>query len=186
MILSTAMSHIQSKGYNGFSYRTIAERIGIKTASIHYYFPRKSDLGKFLMVDYKSRFKDELHHIDRDIDDAPMKLQQFTNLFIQTLARGNRMCLCGMLAIDIVTLPPEIVEEVMGFIRDIEQWLTHVLTRGREAGSLKFDGPPEDQAKVMFAVLEGGMMTARILNDSHHFEQVIRQFLATLNSSTGR
>jgi len=180
LILSTAFSLIQSKGYNGFSYRDIADEIGIKTASIHYYFPKKCDLGRALMADYRSRFKDALLAIDQDADDSTNKLRQFTALFIQTLAQENRMCLCGMLATEISTLPVEIVEEVKGFIADTEKWLTRLLTRGCQAGWLQFAGNPEDQAKALFAALEGAMITARTLNDRRHLEKVAKQLHATM------
>jgi TetR/AcrR family transcriptional repressor of nem operon len=180
LILSTAFSLIQSKGYNGFSYRDIADEIGIKTASIHYYFPKKCDLGRSLMADYRARFKDALLTIDQDTDESTKKLHQFTDLFIQTLAQGNRMCLCGMLATEISTLPEEIVKEVKGFITDTEKWLTHLLTRGCQAGSLQFAGNPEDQAKILFAALEGAMITARTLNDRRHLQNVTKQLHATM------
>jgi TetR/AcrR family transcriptional repressor of nem operon len=175
LILATALSFVQAKGYNGFSYRDIAEKIGIKTASIHYYFPKKSDLGKSLMVDYRTRFKDALQHIDQDTDGAIKKLQKFTNLFIRTLEQENQMCLCGMLASDINTLPREIVEEIKKFITDTEKWLTHVLISGCETGCLQIDGNPEDQAKTMFAALEGAMITARTFNDKRRLEKVTKQ-----------
>lgn len=180
LILSTAFSLIQSKGYNGFSYRDIADQIGIKTASIHYYFPKKCDLGRALMADYRDRFKDALLAIDQDTDESTKKLHQFTSLFIQTLAQGNRMCLGGMLATEISTLPVEIVEEVKGFIAETEKWLTRLLTRGCQAGCLQFAGNPEDQAKILFAALEGAMITARTLNDKRHLEKVTKQLHAIM------
>lgn len=44
-ILNTAESLIQKMGYNGFSYKDIALIVGIKTSSIHYYYPTKEDLA---------------------------------------------------------------------------------------------------------------------------------------------
>ncbi len=35
---------IRTRGCNGFSYRDLAEHVGVKTSSIHYYFPGKDDL----------------------------------------------------------------------------------------------------------------------------------------------
>lgn len=183
LILATALSFVQAKGYNGFSYRDIAEKIGIKTASIHYYFPKKSDLGKSLMADYRIRFNSALQNIDQDTGNAAKKLQKFTDLFIQTLEQENRMCLCGMLATDINTLPREIVEEVRNFITDTEKWLSRVLISGSETGCLQIDGNPEDQAKAMFAALEGAMITARTFNDKRRLEKVTRQLHTAMMAS---
>jgi len=43
-ILTVAEGLIQSQGYNTFSYRDIANQVGVKTSSIHYHFPTKADL----------------------------------------------------------------------------------------------------------------------------------------------
>ena len=45
-ILDIAEMLIQTQGYNAFSFRHIAKIIGIKTSSIHYYFPTKAELCK--------------------------------------------------------------------------------------------------------------------------------------------
>ena len=39
--LNLAETLVRTRGYNGFSYRDLAEQIGIKTASIHYRFPHQ-------------------------------------------------------------------------------------------------------------------------------------------------
>ena len=44
-IIQLADSLIREKGYNAFSFYDISKSVGIKTASIHYHFPAKSDLG---------------------------------------------------------------------------------------------------------------------------------------------
>ena len=185
-ILDTALSLIQSRGYNGFSYHNIADQIGIRAASIHYYFPRKSDLGRFLIVDYRNRFREALENIDLNYQEAPARLQQFCNLFIQTLARESRMCLCGILATGIGTLPPEIADEVKGFIKDTERWLTNVLASGLDAGSLKFNGTPEEQSRITLAFIEGAMMMSRAMDDKRYFEKLTRHFFVSLNSGPGQ
>jgi len=45
-LLDLAQEFIQTCGYNAFSYRDLAEATGITTASIHYHFRTKSDLGR--------------------------------------------------------------------------------------------------------------------------------------------
>ena len=42
-LLAHALELIQRRGYNGFSYRDLAELVGVKTSSIHYYFPYSGD-----------------------------------------------------------------------------------------------------------------------------------------------
>ena len=44
-ILAAARQTAQLRGYNGLNFRDLARDVGIKSASIHYYFPSKADLG---------------------------------------------------------------------------------------------------------------------------------------------
>jgi len=43
-ILERAMALLQSKGYDGFSYKDISGPMGVKNAAIHYHYPSKTDL----------------------------------------------------------------------------------------------------------------------------------------------
>jgi len=38
-ILDLAETLIRQNGYNGFSFRDIASGVGVKSSSVHYYFP---------------------------------------------------------------------------------------------------------------------------------------------------
>ncbi|HJT14927.1 MAG TPA: helix-turn-helix domain-containing protein, partial [Dongiaceae bacterium] len=51
-ILDVAQGLIQQRGYNGFSYRDIADEVGIRAPTIHYYFPAKADLAAALVDRY--------------------------------------------------------------------------------------------------------------------------------------
>ena len=53
-ILEVGQELIQTVGYDGFSYRDIADRVGIKSASVHYYFPAKTDLAEAVAKQYLS------------------------------------------------------------------------------------------------------------------------------------
>ena len=65
-ILEIGLALIQERGINGFSFADIAERIGIKKASIHYYFPTKLDLVKGVLAYYKHNFFVSLNAICHD------------------------------------------------------------------------------------------------------------------------
>ena len=42
-VLEHTLVLIRRRGVNGFSYRDPTELVGVKTSSIHYYFPSKDD-----------------------------------------------------------------------------------------------------------------------------------------------
>lgn len=64
-IADIAESYIQSRGFNGFSFRDIQNELGIKTASIHYHFKTKQDLAKVVFERYLERYGAQLNNIDQ-------------------------------------------------------------------------------------------------------------------------
>src|SRR3712207_26318 len=95
-ILDLAQELVQLRGYNAFSYRDIAEQVGIQTASIHYHFPTKAHLGRALVVRYRERFLAALSQIDATTTDPKLKLKRYIELYKQTLSSKGKLCLCGM------------------------------------------------------------------------------------------
>lgn len=180
VLLDAAQELVQVRGYNAFSFRDLAERVGIKSASIHYYFPSKGDLCRALLVRYRQRFNAALADIDRRGRGPRRKLKCYTQLFRNTLEMGNRMCLCGMLAADLETLPPQVHDELRGFFTDNQEWLAKVLTEGQETGKARFDGNAEAEARLIVSGLEGAMLVARLYGDLKLFESMARRLIARL------
>jgi len=164
-LLDAAQELAQTRGYNAFSFRDLSERVGVKTASIHYWFPTKGDLGRELMRRYHERFMAALRELEDRRGRSPRKLAGLVDLFRAALAEGDRMCLCGMLASEFATLPSGVQAEVRAFFTSVEKWLAGVLSEGRAADELRFPGEPEDAARVLFSSLEGAMMAARAFGD---------------------
>ena len=50
---------------------------------------------------------------------------------------------------------------VRGLFSPAEVWLTSVLTRGRDDGTLRFAGSPGETAQMIVSGLEGAMLVAR-------------------------
>ena len=55
-LLKVAEVKVRQGGYNNFSFREIANEVGIKSASVHYHFPTKADLGAELAHQYTDAF----------------------------------------------------------------------------------------------------------------------------------
>jgi TetR/AcrR family transcriptional repressor of nem operon len=181
-ILDTAEELVQLRGFNAFSYAHIAAELGITKASLHYHFPGKAELGQALIDRYTERFSRALEEIDSDATiSPPAKLAAFAGLYADAL-RGQRMCLCGMLAAEYQTLPKPIVDAVLAFFDDNEGWLERVLAEGRADGTLRFDGAARDIARMIISGLEGAMLVARPYGDVTRFRTTAATLLAGLAS----
>jgi TetR/AcrR family transcriptional repressor of nem operon len=182
-ILDVAGHFVQTAGYGSFSYHDLARRVGIKTASIHYHFPVKGDLGQALMSAYRKRFQEALAAVDRGASAAPGKLRRFAELFRETIEAQQKVCMGGMLASEAVRLPSEVTEEVAQFFEEVEGWLAGVLAEGRREGTLSYAGTPAAAARTLFAALEGAMLTAHCLGQPGRFREAARWLLTGLEAA---
>ena len=55
-LLKAAENKVRLGGYSNFSFRELANEVGIKSASVHYHFPTKADLGAELAHQYTDAF----------------------------------------------------------------------------------------------------------------------------------
>jgi len=178
-ILDVAERLVQSRGYNGFSYADVAEELGITKASLHYHFAGKAELGEALIKRYAERFINSLREIDKDGGDATSKLDAYAELYAGVI-RKRRMCLCGMLAADVDTLPSALRDAVRAFFDENETWLERVLEQGKQERELRYEGRARDQAQFIIGALEGAMLVARPYRDADRFEASARRLLSTL------
>lgn len=165
-ILDTAENLIQTRGYNAFSYRDIAELIGIKTSSIHYYFPTKGDLGKAVVQEHLALLYAGLN----DISLRPLSCQKmldvfFDTVFDKTYFSDKKMCLGGMLASDVFTLPEDIQEEVRLFFKKIQTWLEKLLLLGKSKKEFYIEKNVQEEALFILTALEGALLLARLYQD---------------------
>ena len=178
-ILDVAEGLLQTRGFNSFSYADVAKQLGITTASLHYHFRGKAELGHALITRYAARFDDALDRIDRQVPGARDKLEAYADLYAGVL-EGNRMCMCGVLAAEYQTLPEPMRRAVIGFFDENQRWLAGVLTRGQAEKTLAFSGSAADVAQSILSTLEGAVLVTRPYGDLTKFNATARRLLAGL------
>lgn len=165
-IMGVAKAMVQARGYNALSFREIAKDVGIKSASIHYYFPTKGDLGVALAKRYTDDavgYLESLLAVDLDLE---TRFQRYVAIFRAALLNDNRMCLYGIMAAEYGDLPPEVRAEVDGFSEANVRWLVQVLASD------------EARALAVFAAIEGAQLVARGRDDIAVFDQTIEAYRA--------
>jgi TetR/AcrR family transcriptional repressor of nem operon len=181
-MLDIAERLVQHRGFNGFSYADVAAQLGITTASLHYHFAGKAELGRALIERYAKRFADELTAIDARFPEARARLEAYVDLYASVL-HEQRFCLCGMLAAEYETLPKPMREAVIEFFDRNEAWLVRVLEMGQKQGSLQFTGSAAAAARMILSGLEGAMLIARPYGETSRFKTAVAQLLMSLTST---
>jgi len=173
-ILDISQELIQTRGYNAFSFQDLSARLGIKKASVQFYFPKKVDLGIAVVRRYRAMFAELQRNLaQRTGLTAWERLEVYLQPFLQVSGTRNMVCLCGVLGGEFLSLPKPVQEEVLGFFKLHEGWLADLLDRGRAQGAFAFEGDPGAQAKMMFSALQGALLIARGQENSHHFQTVV-------------
>ena len=163
---------VQDRGYNGLSFRELAKDVGIKSASIYYYFPTKGELGSALAARYTFDFLEYLDGLLAEGLDQKACIQKYTEVFGQTVRNDNRMCLGGMMAAEFNELPLEVRVEVVKFGEANVDWLVKVLSLGR-SGS---DDAVKGQALAIYAAVQGAQLIARSRGDAKVYDAIIETY----------
>ncbi|MDD9268325.1 TetR/AcrR family transcriptional regulator [Paenibacillus sp. GCM10023248] len=179
LILDTAQAFVQEFGFNGFSYAHIAAKVGIRTASIHYYFPNKDDLGEALIARYLKSFIAASAQIDAETQNHLERLQKFTLLYKDPV-EVNCTCLSVMLSTDLATLSEKVREALAQFFATSLAWLEQVFENGRREGHLHYEGHAEVQAHQFLAALQGAQLLARSFRDPNRFDMIAKGLLSAL------
>lgn len=161
-IIETADQLIRSNGFNAFSFKDISNKIGIKTASIHYHFPTKSDLGVATIKEHAVRFE----QLKRELTDKSplMKLREFLSVYAQ-IKSENKICLVGSLATDLNTVDENIQHELKTFAEGILLWVTEILTDGRKKGVFEFQNQPRTKALMIITNILAIVQLSRLTGD---------------------
>ncbi|MGH1351418.1 MAG: TetR/AcrR family transcriptional regulator [Methyloligellaceae bacterium] len=178
-ILDVAEQYTQTRGFNAFSYKDIQKSVGVKTSSIHYYFPTKQDLALAMVERYIERFSGALAGIDQKYSKASDRLKAMGQIFVD-VAREEKLCLCGMLTSDILSLPQEGIYELRLFFKDLEKWIMDTITKGIEDGDIKSSIQAETAALHLLAALEGGGLIARTRREAGYMSVVLEEALSHL------
>ena len=160
-ILDATQDLVQTRGFNAFSYRDVAEKIHIRTASIHYHFPKKDDLALALIRRYHERFLYTLRQIGQGESRPENRLAAYMELFSDLSSRGERLCLFAVFSADAASLSEDVQAEIRSFYDTNVDWIANVIEGGRQAGSFAFSGSSPEMARGIFALLEGEILVRR-------------------------
>ena len=180
-ILDAAEHFTQTRGFNAFSYKDIQIDVGVKTSSIHYYFPTKQDLASVMAERYVKRFTELLNDIDGRSINCLEKLKAMAGPFFQA-AEENKFCLCGMLTSEISAMPEDAINVLRSFFEKSEHWLANTLQKGVEIGELSDQIDVRVTAAHLLAVLEGGLLISRTRTDPNYLRLVFNEALSQLKS----
>ena len=161
-ILYYARNFLQCRGYNGFSYKDISQKLGIKNAAIHNYYPKKEDLVAALLEDSRKNLAANIVQIVESGGAAHDQLQYYFDYALKEFDEGKNICPPGSVILDFEELPEKVKKQNLLLLNDILAWISRVLKIGLEQGEFTFSDPVEARAELVVEALMGARQLSSI------------------------
>jgi TetR/AcrR family transcriptional regulator, transcriptional repressor for nem operon len=158
-LLRQATETVRRGGSAALNFRDLGKSVGVKSSTVHYYFPTKSDLLTEIAGEYRTAFIASL-------DDAIRASKSFREDMLVLVdafagAQGEKLsCLCGMLATEAELLDANVKTAVNHFFATLQTWII------QQAKHRDIDDPaglaPATFARLLVSTLEGGLLLSRL------------------------
>ncbi|MFT5583700.1 MAG: TetR/AcrR family transcriptional repressor of nem operon [Cognaticolwellia sp.] len=182
-LLDLAQTMIQERGFNAFSFKDLANRVGIKTASVHYHFPSKGELGLQVMERYLGQL-DLTLQIWAALPNETARLRAFVSSYRETEVKGA-ICLCGSMASDIQTLDAPMQTPISAYLKRSEAWVTECVQGGLDSGEFHSMLPAQTLAMSLLPSLQGALILSRAQRTGTLLAAVEQSFFASLGVLVG-
>lgn len=165
-ILDAAEFRIRNHGFNAFSFRDIAADVGIKSASVHYHFPTKADLGEAVLERYSASMKALLTN---QTTSAEERLQTYIARY-----KESTKCLAGVMAAELASLPEALNQAVKQYFAEQLDTLKELFQQRYPKDKKK---KSKARAQQFLAGLQGGLLLAHTLNDKKIVERTLKELV---------
>lgn len=162
-ILNEAINIIRKKGVHGFSFRTLADKCGIKSSSVHYHFPSKRDLILTILTDYVMAIENQLVELKQDEPDPRKRIEKYIDLFFEWIKEGgyDKGCVALVVGNELSESDEAIRKKVNGLVTYHINWLADTLRDGQQSGVFRADAEPEKFSPFLLLMLEGGSTVSK-------------------------
>ncbi|MFK7739813.1 MAG: TetR/AcrR family transcriptional regulator [Planctomycetota bacterium] len=179
-ILAVAAEILENKSFAAFSYQDLADRLGIRKASIHHHFPSKDELGVELLKFFEVRANTLMGEIVGGASSPGEALRAIFSKCEQVLLDGEaKVCPSAAFEIDARNLSPAVIDQLRSSSVSWQKQLAQLLDEARRAGDIAFLGDVHDQAATIANALQGARISEAIMGRDH-FRGVVRQLQRSL------
>ncbi|MGB0370288.1 MAG: TetR/AcrR family transcriptional regulator [Opitutales bacterium] len=166
-IIQVATGMVREGGYNAFSFREIADRVGVKSSSVHHYFRRKEDLAEMVAKGYHEGFMQAIGPRPTPEEGSKKMLKRYGQAFLDSFNASGKACLCGILSHESTALPEPVNQQVSLFVDANIKWLSGAFAGGSASAEAK--------AKLCYTALSASMGVAALKGDVSWIETVLSE-----------
>ena len=159
---------IHEKGFKGTTISDIIKSTGVKKGNLYFHFPNKEAIGVAILEEIKiesATFVDEALR-----GRSPMeKIANYLDaVFIRHKSRNFiGGCMIGNTALEMGDSNPLFASKIAEIFTSWKSAIAEVLSQAKAAGELKIEMEAEIFANHIIAVIEGGIMMAKVTKDEN-------------------
>lgn len=172
-ILKKSRALLMTKGFHNTSIAEITAACGVQKGNLYYHFPSKEELGLAVLEDAAQEFFQLLE--DSLTGATPLdKVCNSLEVILQAQRKANFVggCLFGNTALEMSDSNPRFKKVIHGVFDRWVDMLTGVLTQtSKPSGPLAQD--QRQLARLIVAVVEGGIMMARVSKNGRELQDCI-------------
>ncbi len=184
-VLDAAQLLLQTESYDGFSFRDVAEAVGIRKASVYHHFESKEALAAAVADRAAERFRDWASW-----QTARPPLERLAaycfELYGEHLGAGHRLCPGGALISGWSHLSADVHRSVESLLNLHLEFLRRAITDGAAAGELRLPagGDADATARWFVASVQGALVLSRAADSYESFRELCQTTLGCLASGS--
>jgi TetR/AcrR family transcriptional repressor of nem operon len=178
-ILDAAQDLIQTRSFHGFSFQDVADRVGIRKASLYHHFDSKDAVALAVLERSADWVRTQLTKVDGE--DPAARLERYFEMFRDIHGKGERMCPGGSFASVFGGVSSSVQSTLHRFTKLHLDLLESIIREGVERGQFQIkDQRPRDVAMQIVAGVQGALMIGRLTGDAHVIDAVAAEFRSYL------
>jgi len=174
-IIEEGQDLLQRSGFFGLSLQDLADRIGIKKASLYSHFRSKEDLAISLIEHYQKQF--EIWCQGFAHDEPEYQLERYFNIFERYLKSG-KVCPASALSLDSSELPARVKKRFREFLDQQHLWIEGVIANGQRKAIFNQARSASEYTQLIFNQIIGAQLVSRLQDNLDYYhrgrEQIIR------------
>lgn len=176
-LITAAKELLWERGYEAMSPRAVQERSGAGQGSFYHHFASKADLAATALNEVADEMQ-EAFNVALHSDKPPLeRVRDYLRLPREAL-RGCRM---GRMTQEQVLSQEELRQPVSTYFLYSKQEIAAALEQAQSEGTISATIDANEVATSLVAIVQGGYVLARALQDPEQMEQALHGALALLD-----
>lgn len=171
--------YLQTVGFNGFSFQDLANDLGIRKASLHYYFSSKEELGLALIEEYEKYFN---NFIKKNAKlSAIRQLEAWLKYCYGITKDHQKLCPIGVLTCELNTFSPKMHKSLVKFQSNQRRWALANFKQGIKEKTFRKNLDASWAADIFLESIQGGLQIARLHKKPALFQKTLKGLLKSFS-----